>query len=96
MARQREVDPKVHLCCHRARLAERLEGEVGMSRKLRRNQVAERYGGVNPRTIDRWAADPKMGFPQPIRIGSTPLWDEAELEKWERSHAAPKHEEQAT
>jgi predicted DNA-binding transcriptional regulator AlpA len=59
------------------------------ARKLRRNQVAERYGGVNPRTIDRWRDDPKLGFPQPMKVGGTPLWDEAELEAWERSRARP-------
>ncbi len=31
-------------------------------------QVRARLGGKNQRTIDRWTADPKMGFPQPIYI----------------------------
>jgi hypothetical protein len=60
-----------------------------MSRKLRRGQVAARYGDVNPRTIDRWTEDPKLGFPQPMYVGSTPLWDEAELERWEQERARP-------
>jgi predicted DNA-binding transcriptional regulator AlpA len=59
------------------------------SRKLTLAQVAERYGGVNVRTIDRWTHDPKKDFPQPLRIGRRPLWDEAELEAWERDRARP-------
>jgi predicted DNA-binding transcriptional regulator AlpA len=60
-----------------------------MSRKLTLVQVAERYGGVNVRTISRWAADAKLDFPQPLQIGRRPLWDEAELEAWERDRARP-------
>jgi predicted DNA-binding transcriptional regulator AlpA len=60
-----------------------------MTRKLTLAQVAERYGGVNVRTIDRWAKDEKLSFPQPMHIGRRPLWDEAELEAWERSRAKP-------
>jgi predicted DNA-binding transcriptional regulator AlpA len=69
-----------------------LKGENDMSRKLTLAQVAERYGGVNVRTIDRWARDPKyskLDFPQPLKIGRRPLWDEAELEAWERNRARP-------
>jgi predicted DNA-binding transcriptional regulator AlpA len=58
-----------------------------MARKLTRNQVAERYGGVHVRSIDRWSEDPKMGFPKPLYIGSRPMWDESELEQWERTRA---------
>jgi predicted DNA-binding transcriptional regulator AlpA len=60
-----------------------------MIRKLRKAQVAERYGNVNTRTIDRWTRNKELGFPQPMKIGSTPLWDEAELEAWERDRARP-------
>jgi predicted DNA-binding transcriptional regulator AlpA len=58
-----------------------------MGRKLRRNQLSERYGGVTLRTIDRWIADEKLGFPKPIYIGGTPMWDEEELEAYERKRA---------
>jgi predicted DNA-binding transcriptional regulator AlpA len=60
-----------------------------MIRKLRKSAVAERYGGVNTRTIDRWLLDPALKFPKPIYIGRSPLWDEAELEAWERDRARP-------
>jgi predicted DNA-binding transcriptional regulator AlpA len=60
-----------------------------MSRKLRRQQVAERYGGVNPRTVDRWLLDPELNFPKPLYIGITPMWDESELERWEQERAKP-------
>jgi predicted DNA-binding transcriptional regulator AlpA len=55
-----------------------------MTRNLRKAQVAARLGNVATRTIDRWTADEKLGFPQPLYIGVTPLWDEAELEAWKR------------
>jgi len=58
-----------------------------MRRMLRRRQLAERYGNVSERSVDRWTQDPKMGFPQPIYIGGTPLWDEEELEAFERERA---------
>jgi predicted DNA-binding transcriptional regulator AlpA len=60
-----------------------------MSRKLTLAQVAERYGGVNVRTIDRWSKDEKLNFPQPMHIGRRPLWDETALELWERDRARP-------
>ena len=41
-----------------------------MARKLSKPAVAQRYGGVHPRTIDRWLADPELKFPKPIYIGS--------------------------
>jgi hypothetical protein len=59
-----------------------------MSRKFRKRPTADRYG-VTTKTIDRWVADPKLGFPQPINIGSTPYWDEDQLEAFERSRARP-------
>jgi hypothetical protein len=62
------------------------------SRKLTIAQVAERYGNVNVRTIDRWAHDPKyskLDFPQPMKIGRRPLWDLDQLERWERDRAPP-------
>jgi predicted DNA-binding transcriptional regulator AlpA len=55
--------------------------------KLTRAQVAQRYNR-NARTIDRWVLDAeyaKMNFPAPMMIGRSPMWDEADLEKWERS-----------
>jgi hypothetical protein len=55
-----------------------------MSRKLRKKQVAERYGHT-VRTIERWWRDPSLGFPQPIYIGKNPLWDLEELEAFDRT-----------
>jgi hypothetical protein len=60
-----------------------------MIRKLRKSAVAERYGNVSTRTIDRWLLDPALKFPKPIYIGSTPMWDEDELARWERGRATP-------
>ena len=67
-----------------------------MAQKLRKNAVAQRYGGVNPRTIkNRWLRDPELKFPKPLYIGASPLWDESELEKWERTRATQRQESAA-
>ena len=57
------------------------------ARKLSKGAVALRYGGVDKRTIDRWLDKRELEFPKPICIGARPLWDEAELEEWERTRA---------
>ncbi len=56
-------------------------------RKLRRKDLCERFGGITPRTVERWQADPKMDFPPPIYLGRFPLWDEDQIEQWERRRA---------
>jgi hypothetical protein len=55
--------------------------------------AVERYGNINVRTIDRWHRDEEyeaLKFPKPTYVGVTPLWDEAELEAWDRSRATPR------
>jgi hypothetical protein len=49
--------------------------------------VRQRYG-VSDMTIQRWDADPELGFPKALRINGRRYRDEAELEAWERSLAA--------
>jgi hypothetical protein len=61
-----------------------------MTRKLTLAQVAERYGGVNVRTVVRWAKDEKLNFPQPMLIGKRPFWDEDILTRWDRDRARPR------
>ena len=66
-----------------------------MIRKLRKSAVAERYGDVDVRTIDRWLGDATLKFPRPMYIKTIPYWDERDLEKWERTRARPKQREDA-
>jgi hypothetical protein len=66
-----------------------MDGQTSMTRKLRKSEVAQRYGNINPRTVDRWTADERLGFPQPMYVGSTPLWDEDQLNQWDRDRANP-------
>lgn len=49
--------------------------------------LARRYGKSN-RTIARWVKDPPRLFPRPIEINGRHLWDEAELEAYERAAVA--------
>jgi hypothetical protein len=44
---------------HDARPIKRKDGNP-MTRKLRKMQVAERYGNLNTRTIDRWLTYPEL------------------------------------
>jgi hypothetical protein len=60
-----------------------------MGVKLRKKQVADRYGHT-VRTIERWWKDPRyavLGFPQPTFIVRNPLWDLEELEAWDRTRS---------
>jgi hypothetical protein len=57
-------------------------------RKLRKRATADRYDVVT-KTIDRWVADPKLGFPAPFFINKVPYWNEDELIAFERSRARP-------
>ena len=49
--------------------------------------VAARYS-ISTRTVDRWLADPRVGFPQPLRVRDRRYWRIADLESWERARAA--------
>jgi predicted DNA-binding transcriptional regulator AlpA len=49
---------------------------------LRKRQLAERYG-CTTRTIDRWSETGRL--PKPLRIGSVPVWELAEVEACERA-----------
>lgn len=46
-------------------------------------EVWTRYG-VCDRTLDRWVADPALGFPAPLRINRRRYWRAADLQTWER------------
>ena len=51
--------------------------------------VRTRYG-VSDMTIFRWLADPKLGFPQPIRINGRRYWRLADLQAFENRQALKK------
>lgn len=48
--------------------------------------VAARYA-MNIRSLDRWAEDDRLNFPQPVYLGRMRFWKVADLEAWERSRA---------
>jgi predicted DNA-binding transcriptional regulator AlpA len=50
-------------------------------------QVWLRFG-VCDRTIDRWLAQPGLGFPRPIIVNRRRYFRLQEIEGWERSRAA--------
>jgi prophage regulatory protein len=52
---------------------------------LRKGKTAAKCGVV-PRTIDRWASNPKyahLGFPKPVKLGDNSIgFFEHEIESW--------------
>jgi predicted DNA-binding transcriptional regulator AlpA len=46
------------------------------------NKTLARKVGVCTRTIFTWAADPKLNFPQPIKIGFRRYFQVSEVEAW--------------
>jgi predicted DNA-binding transcriptional regulator AlpA len=56
------------------------------TRKLPTRLVCVRYS-VSDKTIDRWTADAKLGFPPPTWINRRRYWDEAELDAFDRRAA---------
>ena len=54
---------------------------------LPRKQVRERYS-VADRTVARWVADPKLGFPQPLIINDRQFFPLDDLEAFERLRAS--------
>jgi predicted DNA-binding transcriptional regulator AlpA len=59
------------------------------TRSLPTRLVAARYS-VSDKTIDRWTADAKLGFPLPRWILGRRYWDEAELDAFDRRAARTK------
>jgi predicted DNA-binding transcriptional regulator AlpA len=57
--------------------------ETRSSRKLLPTRVVMDRYSVSDRTIDRWVADPKLNFPQPIRINRKRFFYEHELEEFD-------------
>jgi predicted DNA-binding transcriptional regulator AlpA len=53
-------------------------------RYLRKRQVAERYGGVSERTVDRMADDGRIPLPIYLKGSRFPLWDDDELDAADR------------
>ena len=48
--------------------------------------VLKRYSIVD-RTLDRWLADPELGFPRPIIVRKRRYFRECKLAAWERQRA---------
>ena len=48
---------------------------------------------VNLRTIKRWSDDPRLGFPQALKVGPRCFRRLGELRAWERARAAGKQVE---
>jgi hypothetical protein len=53
-------------------------------RKLPARKVLERYD-ICGKTLDRWQADPKLGFPSPAYIRKRRYWEEDELDAFDAS-----------
>jgi hypothetical protein len=56
--------------------------------------VLQRYH-VCDRTLDRWIADPALGFPAPLIVNKRRYFYQHQLEQWERDHARKQRVEAA-
>jgi predicted DNA-binding transcriptional regulator AlpA len=48
-------------------------------------RVRARYSGITEMTLWRWLRDEDLGFPKPYVINGRRLWDEAELDAFDRT-----------
>jgi predicted DNA-binding transcriptional regulator AlpA len=70
-----------------------VEQRIGMAddRRLPAAATAQRYE-ISTRTLDRWVANPALGFPQPEVINGRRYWWLSHLHRWDltriRSSAA--------
>ncbi len=53
--------------------------------------VMKRYN-ISDRTLDRWLANERLGFPRPTVINKRRYFRECELQDWERERASGKSE----
>ncbi len=51
-------------------------------------QTARRYG-IDSRSLHRWRDDPKLNFPVAMIVNGRTFFDIDELERWEKTRAAP-------
>ena len=51
---------------------------------LTARKTKQRYG-IADRTLDRWLADPKLGFPRPVVINTKRYFRVRDLMVWERA-----------
>jgi hypothetical protein len=54
---------------------------------LKKRQVAQRYGGVTPRSVERAVVDGRIPAPEYPFGPHRPMWDLAKLEENERAAA---------
>lgn len=45
-------------------------------------QIQARYS-VTKMTVHRWLADPRLGFPRPIKINGRNYWAVSEIDSWD-------------
>ncbi len=51
-------------------------------RRIGASAVRQMCGGVSDMTLWRWLNDPRLAFPQPIRIAKRRYWREADVIAW--------------
>jgi len=54
---------------------------------LTAKQVRERFAGISEMTLHRWRKNPRIAFPQPIRIGGRLYFRLSAIEAYERRAA---------
>ncbi len=57
-------------------------------------QTTRRYG-IDNRSLHRWRNDPKLKFPVAMVVNGRTFFDVDELERWEKTRAAPSAQKKA-
>lgn len=52
-------------------------------RYLTSAEVRARFGGISQMSLWRWLNDPKLAFPQPLRVNRRRLFKEQDVIDWE-------------
>lgn len=57
---------------------------------LTQRKLCQRYD-VTRQTIYEWRKDPRVGFPQPVKISDRNRWRVDDIEQWERQRVVKRN-----
>ena len=63
------------------------KGDTATQQRYYTQRQLEAWYQRSGMTIHRWGNDPKLGFPQPIRIRGRKLWPVEAIEAWDKDRA---------
>lgn len=64
-----------------------MSNDIDDDRLLTSKQIRAHCGNVSTMCIWRWMRDPRVGFPQPVKIQTRNYWRAADLRRWQAERA---------